>query len=150
MSTANASQCASELCAEYAGFLFVAGKITMFVGIALGVSLAVAAVVVAFRKQPAAADGAEVGFAAPTAVLDSIKGFIQAIASAPTWLALFAGGVLLLWMAGSVRPEWCKPAIYPGAQAPAKPGAGGSEVTTTTTTTTSTKTTPSAPPQQPK
>jgi hypothetical protein len=45
-----------------------------------------------------------------TGLIETIKGFIEALTSAPTWLALFGGGLLLLWMAGNAVPEVCKPA----------------------------------------
>ena len=97
-----------EFCSDYTPFLFSAGKWTIIAGILLGIAVAAAKVILAFR-QPAGGNPALEAAASP-ALLDAIKGFIQALTSAPTWLALFGGGLLLLWMAGNAVPEICNPA----------------------------------------
>ena len=96
-----------QFCAEYTPFLFSAGKWMIVAGIVLGIVLAVANVYIALRPPAAGRDNRE-GVVPPTAVLDAIRGFIQALTSAPTWFALFGGGVLLLWMAGNAVPDICK------------------------------------------
>lgn len=96
---------AATFCKDYIGFLFWAGQWTLGASILLGIALAAATVVMTLRKPVAVA--APRGGPAPVAALDAIKGFIQALSSAPTWLALFGGGLLLLWMAGHMMPEIC-------------------------------------------
>ena len=99
-----------DFCKDYSQFLFGAGKWTLIAGIILGIALAIATVVLLLRKKDGAAENVRAANAVgATAVLDAVKGFLQALSSAPTWLALFGGGVLLLWMAGTAVPEICKP-----------------------------------------
>lgn len=98
----------ASFCEEYVWFLFDTGRWTVRAGIVLGILLAVSVIVAAFRKPPPGADGVRATVAMPT--LDAIKGFLQALTSAPTWLALFGGGILLLWLAGAAMPDICKPA----------------------------------------
>ena len=38
-------------------------------------------------------------------LIDALKGLIQAVASAPAWIALFAFGLVLFWAAASIPPE---------------------------------------------
>lgn len=113
----------ADFCNAYTPFLFSAGKLTLFAGIVLGIALAIAAIIVALRKKPAGG-GANLAPAAPSAVLDAVKGFLQALSGAPTWLALFGGGILLLWLAGNSVPDICKP---PVRQAPQEQGRSGAE-----------------------
>jgi hypothetical protein len=112
---AAAPEWAADFCKDYVSFLFTTGKWTLIAGILLGVLLAVAAViaamVAAFRKPaaPAGAVKAAAAAASPIQILEAMKAFLQALSSAPTWLALFGGGILLLWLAGAATPEICKP-----------------------------------------
>ncbi|MDB5691460.1 MAG: hypothetical protein JWO81_523 [Alphaproteobacteria bacterium] len=109
----------NSFCHDYVYFLFHAGRAAVIATIVLGILLAAAAVVLAVRKPPVVANAnLATAIANPTPVIDSIRAFIQAIASAPTWLALFGGGLLLLWMAGYAAPDYCK-APPPPPQAPA-------------------------------
>jgi hypothetical protein len=118
---------AIDFCRDYTLFLFGAGKWTLIAGILLGVALAVTTIVLLLMPKKEGAPGARTAVAAP-AVLDAIKGFLQALSSAPTWLALFGGGVLLLWMAGNAIPERCVcQAGQPGcAQQAGRPDPAGS------------------------
>lgn len=101
---------ANDFCRDYAPFLFSAGKWTLIAGILLGIALGIATIILLLRKKEGAADGIKaMNAATPVAMLDAVKGFLQALSSAPTWLALFGGGVLLLWLAGNAIPEICKP-----------------------------------------
>jgi hypothetical protein len=102
-----------EFCQEYAPTLFSVGKWTILAGVALGIALAAAAVIASLRAPTAANQGVRNVAAPPTAVLDALRAFIQAIASAPTWLALFGGGLLLLWMSGNTAPDFCRPPLPP-------------------------------------
>lgn len=43
----------------------------------------------------------------PTKFMDALKGLVEALAKAPAWFALFLGGALLLWMAGSFAGSVC-------------------------------------------
>ncbi|PSJ40459.1 hypothetical protein [Allosphingosinicella deserti] len=107
-SAATATAKVGKFCDGYSDFLFNAGKWTLILSILLGILLAAAAVVSAWR-QPAPAVLPRGAAPGPTAILDAIKSFIQALSTAPTWLALFGGGLLLLWMAATVVPQTCQP-----------------------------------------
>jgi hypothetical protein len=113
---------AQSFCHQYIYFLFYVGGAAVIVGILLGIALAAAAVIIAIRKPPVVSASTAVteDIANPTPVIDSIRAFIQAIAAAPTWLALFGGGLLLLWLAGFTTPDICKP-VPPAAAAAARP-----------------------------
>ena len=124
--TATPAPWIADFCNDYTPFLFGMGKLTLFVGLVLGVALALAAIVAEFRKK----SGGAGNLAAPAAggVLDAAKGFLQALSSAPTWLALFGGGILLLWLAGNSVPDICKPATPQAPQTrtgPQTPGQSG-------------------------
>jgi hypothetical protein len=98
----------SNWCSSYFYFLLWAGGGAIILGILLGVALAIASIVLLMRKAPPAVE--IVGPPAPanvTAVLDAMKSFLQALSAAPTWLALFGGGVLLVWLAGDAAPQQC-------------------------------------------
>jgi hypothetical protein len=117
---------ANDLCDSYPVFLFYAGQWTLILAILLGTALAATGVVAALRNPAAAVPGQE--GRAPE-ILDTIKDFVQAIAGAPTWLALFAGGILLLWMAINTVPEQCDREKRPAPEAsnpPAQPQSSNS------------------------
>jgi hypothetical protein len=121
----------ADFCQDYTPFLLTAGKLTLIAGIILGIALACAAILAEFRKK----QGGAGNLVAPGAsVLDAVKGFIQALSSAPTWLALFGGGILLLWLAGNSVPEICKP-TPPAQTQPAPQGQGATTPAETATTT---------------
>lgn len=42
-------------------------------------------------------------------LVDAIVALVDSLAKAPTWIAMFGGAVLLLWMAGSNVPSFCAP-----------------------------------------
>ena len=120
MNNAHLAADVENFCESYIWFLFNAGKWTLIAGIVLGVALGIATIVLLLRKKDGAAQRAAVANAAtPTAILEAAKAFLQALSSAPTWLALFGGGVLLLWLAGSMRPSVCPcPASQAGCVRP--------------------------------
>ncbi|HEX8222514.1 MAG TPA: hypothetical protein VF605_01710 [Allosphingosinicella sp.] len=129
MTTTVAPAWIAEFCNDYTPFLFSAGKLTLIAGIILGILLAlvaVAALIAELRKKPAPGGaGKLVAPASASSVLDAVKGFIQALSSMPTWLALFGGGILLLWLAGNSVPDICKPPVAPAPQTQtAAPGQG--------------------------
>ena len=116
----------ADFCNDYTPFLFSVGKVALIAGILLGVAIAlvaIAALIAELRKKPPAGGGGDrlVAPPAPTAVLDAVKGFIQALSSLPTWLALFGGGILLLWLAGNSVPDICKPPVPPAPQTQTTP-----------------------------
>ena len=110
----------ADFCSDYTPFLFSAGKLALIAGIGLGILLALVAIAALvaelLKKKPAGGAGALVAPAAPASVLDAVKGFLQALSSLPTWLALFGGGILLLWLAGSSVPDICKPPVPAAGQ----------------------------------
>lgn len=111
---------ATDYCKDYTLFLFSAGKWTLIAGVLLGVALAAATIYLLVRKAPPAEGGAlPAGAVSPTGILEAAKAFLQALSSAPTWLALFGCGVLLLWLSSIAAPEACKapPASAPAAKA---------------------------------
>ena len=130
---------ARDFCKDYTLFLFSAGKWTIIAGIVLGAALALATILLLLRK-PAGATEELPGAAAvgPGAILEAAKAFLQALSSAPPWLALFGAGILLLWLAGNTAPEACKapppppcpqqcppPVRSPTVTSPAAPAAPG-------------------------
>jgi hypothetical protein len=91
---------AIPFCAKYTPFLFPAGKWMIGAGILLGITLAVADIFVKIRAHGSARGGNRADAAAPTAVLDAIKGFIHALASAPNWFASSGAGCFCCgWLA---------------------------------------------------
>lgn len=107
---------AGDFCENYAWTLFDLGKWTLIAGIVLGVVLAIVRIVIEYRESKAKTQANLAQAVAPIPLLDAVKAFLQALASAPTWLALFGGGILLLWLA-SIRPEVCVPQSSVNAQA---------------------------------
>jgi hypothetical protein len=100
----------SYLCENSVRFMIHAGAGTLVAGVLLGIALAVVTLVLALRRPVPAPESVETSSApTPTAILDSIKGFLQALSAAPTWLALVGAGILLLWLAG-VQIDSCKAA----------------------------------------
>jgi hypothetical protein len=130
----------SDFCDSYAPFLLNAGKGLLLLGALLGVLVTVIALRAALATPAKPADASKMT-ANSVAVLAGIKDFLEALAKAPPWLALFGAGVLLMWMAGSINPEVCginKPApnaqssgssggtrTAPGPNPTARPGSGG-------------------------
>lgn len=43
-------------------------------------------------------------------IVAALKDFIQVLAAAPVWIALFGGGVLLFWISAYAVPDYCQPA----------------------------------------
>ncbi|HYW14681.1 MAG TPA: hypothetical protein VE891_00815 [Allosphingosinicella sp.] len=114
----------AEFCNDYTPLLFSVGKWTLIAGVILGIALALAAIVAQLRKDAAGGAG-NFAPASPATVLDAIKGFILALSSAPTWLALFGGGILLLWLAGNSVPDICEPPTRQAPQTQTAPQAQG-------------------------
>ena len=105
---------ARDFCKDYTLFLFGAGKWTLIAGVLLGIALAITTTILLLRKSSSTE---QVGAAVTgTAILDAVRAFLQALSSAPTWLALFGAGVLMLWLAGYTRPEICPGPPQPCAQ----------------------------------
>jgi hypothetical protein len=116
----------ANYCRDYVLTLFDLGFYTLVAAAILGIAFAAAAVVVALRTPSVAPKG--VAPATATPILDALKAFIQALASAPPWLALFGGGVLLLWMSGNTVPDYCRaPEPPPRAPQSAPPSAPPNE-----------------------
>jgi hypothetical protein len=80
---------------QYAPILFYTGEIAIICALLLGAALAVAAIFSATKKSTIA----RADLPNPAPVIDSIRALIQALASAPAWIALFGGGILLVWIA---------------------------------------------------
>ena len=102
-------------CDTLADFLIFAGQAAIVAGVLLGIALAVVTLILALRRPAPAPDGiVRQAAPSPTAVLDAIKGFLQALSAAPTWLALLGAGTLLLWLAG-LQIDSCKTSPTPPA-----------------------------------
>jgi len=97
----------TDPCKDYFDFLFSAGYWAIIGGILLGFALAIVSLILALRKNPQLTTAAGATPATPLAILEAIRGFLQALSAAPTWLALVGVGVLLLWMAGNNVAERC-------------------------------------------
>jgi hypothetical protein len=61
----------------------------------------------ALLHKPASSDKANL-VADPGAFITALKGLIDSLANAPAWIAMFLGGVALIWAAGSLAPAICK------------------------------------------
>lgn len=100
-----------SFCERYPILMLEYGRWFLLAALIIGTAAAAAAVYISLRPPspaPAQPQGGEAGGAAALqSVVDALKGLIEAFSKAPTWLAMFGGGILLLWMAGTVSPEFC-------------------------------------------
>lgn len=102
----------ASFCDRYALLLLAYGRWFLLAALLIG---AAGAAVVVFRTlyppKPDAGgksgDDEAGGATALQTIIDAVKGLVDAFAKAPTWLAMFGGGVLLLWMAGDAVPSYC-------------------------------------------
>lgn len=42
-------------------------------------------------------------------MVNALKGLIDSLSAAPTWLAVFAAGLIIVWVAGNTLPRICEP-----------------------------------------
>lgn len=105
-----------EFCKDYSPNLFLLAQLFLVAALVLGVILAIMAALAA--RSAVQMQATESTKSPITAFLDSLKGFIEALKDAPTWLAMFAAGILLLWMAGMGTPDYCKPKTQTVKDAP--------------------------------
>ena len=71
----------------------------------------------------------------PAALLNALKGVLEALASLPVWVAIYLAGLALFWVAMEA-PKSCKPkdSDHSHSQAPAPPGASAANTSTANTT----------------
>lgn len=107
-------------------------SITSWIIIGAGVLGAVMALVEIYVKWQLAkiapappAEGDEAGGGTP--VLEALKGLVEAMAKAPSWIALFIAGIALLWITSSFVPGICRPETKPAIEKPAKAGASSAD-----------------------
>lgn len=97
----------ADLCQRYAILLLEYGRWFLLAGLIIGTIGAAVLVIRSFTATDAGGDEGGGGAPAITAIIEALKGLVEAFAKAPTWLALFGGGALLMWMAGSAISSSC-------------------------------------------
>ncbi|TFI56356.1 hypothetical protein E2493_20535 [Sphingomonas parva] len=129
-------------CDDYGALTFILGVV--FVVVALG--SAIAELIAWVRTQLAAAKAAPMAAVEtadsfdPIAVLQALKGVLEALKGLPAWIAIFLGGLALLGLT-TQQPEECKKQET-SVGAPSTTASAPNAVTTTTSTTTTTKSVP--------
>lgn len=97
-------------CREYvelAGDLASLGKIFLIAALVLGIAFGLVELLKKLQTPPAVVT-ARVETSSLKDLIDALKGFIEAIAKAPAWIALFGIGLLLFWAAGASVPAKCE------------------------------------------
>lgn len=97
-------------CREYvelAGDLASLGKVFLIAALVLGIAFGVVELLKSLQtRQNIVTDAA--GSSTLKDLIDALKGFIEALAKAPAWIAMFGIGLLLFWSAGASVPEKCE------------------------------------------
>lgn len=91
---------------KLAGDIAGIAKWFIIAALVLGIAFAIVETIKKYREQPAPQPKLAAG--AIKEVVDALKAFIEALASARAWLALFACGILGFWFAGAMLPTECK------------------------------------------
>lgn len=110
-----------EFCANYAPLLLSLGKWFVVAALIIGALLGAVRIINAYRQRENDPDE-DVWARTPTpwqTIIAAIAGLVDSLTKAPTWLAMFGGGLLLLWMAGNAVPQFCLVADSPVSQAAA-------------------------------
>lgn len=102
-----------EFCNDYAPLVLSLAKLFIYIGLVLGVIMAVAEAYKVYREAKAiqsATDAAAVrSLAAGPAAGEIVKALVGLLTGAKAWLALAILGIVLLWLAGSGVPDYCTP-----------------------------------------
>ena len=121
---------ASTLCTDYiwyaGGFVAVA-RWFVIAALLLGIAYAIVETIKKYKEAPAPG---RLMAGTIKEVVDALKAFLEALAAARAWLALFACGLLLFWFAGHMLPTECQGEkmkqayVQPGTKANAPTQAG--------------------------
>ena len=108
---ADSADWVAEYCAGYGQTLLWLAIGFLVVALLLGIASSIIALMAA-RAQRGGGPGPDRVDVLPDPgkLVDALKGLIDALAKAPAWIAIFVGGILLLWMAGSFAGAVCVPA----------------------------------------
>ena len=89
---------------ELAGDLAGIAKWFLIAALALGIAYAIVETIKKYQEEAAAP---RMSVSAVKEVVDALKTFVEALANARAWLAIFACGVLLFWVGGNMVPAAC-------------------------------------------
>jgi hypothetical protein len=104
------AQSALNFCKEYvelAGDVAGLGKAFLIAALVLGIIYAIVETIRKYTDPVAPRTRAVAGTGAIKELIDALKGFLEALAKAPAWIALFGIGLLVFWAAGASVPEQC-------------------------------------------
>jgi hypothetical protein len=94
-------------CEAYGPSILTLAKTFLWAGLLFALVAAVAEAVAAFKaggqSQLTTRDAAP----GVPAIVDALKGLLEALKGANVWLALVVLGLLLMWMAGNAVPTFC-------------------------------------------
>lgn len=105
---------ALTFCREYvelAGDLASLGKVFLIAALVLGIAFGLVELLKKFQTPATVVVTEDVETSSLKDLIDALKGFIEAIAKAPAWIALFGIGLLLFWAAGASVPAKCEDAL---------------------------------------
>lgn len=94
-------------CDRYAILMMEYGRWFLLAALVIGAIGAAVLVLNSLRGGGATDEQGGGDVTAIQAIVEALKGLIEAFAKAPTWLAMFGAGALLLWMAGNAVPSYC-------------------------------------------
>lgn len=132
----------ADYCAGYGQTLLWLAIAFLAVALLLGLVSSIIALRAAEAQGGGHADLRDNVLPDPGKLVDALKGLIDALAKAPAWIAIFVGGILLLWMAGSYADAVCVPSE--GQENSAASKSANSTRTTANTTITNTQRTDAA------
>lgn len=97
---------ASDLCGGLLDLVIWLAIAFLAAALIIGV---ISAIIAFWSPKPTFGTARTADATAITPLLEALKGIIEAIGSAPAGFALFLAGTFLLWMAGDVYVDSCKP-----------------------------------------
>jgi len=113
-STSSPQPWVADFCAAYGPTILSLAKLFIWGGLIFALIAALAEATASFKASGQSSARAEA--AGLPAIVEALKGLLQALAGAKVWLAMTIVGVLLLWMAGHSVPAVCVPTQTAGLQ----------------------------------